>query len=423
MSFCELPVPAFELASPGWREVTLSALTPEHQSQPTADHEFNGFGGGFSYKSEEFSSRFVLWRVFKDVLEISEFSLTESLTHNALRIRFSSPILRSVEMYEDVDEFYNPKVVIFALTASCTLYRFCFEHPSAPAFSPSRCASIFQGVDISALQDSGISIAKPSLPVKLACCSARDASVVFSDGSIVCYGFSDTGAHQEIILQEKTLMQRLWKGFIPGFSKNDACSVDDVCTASVWAGWWLVFVVGVDNKLRIWNVDKRVCVKTIPLLEDDAVEEACIFKRHVRVCSNDADDKGDIRVVVYLDDKANAHFQLYRIGLEGSDLQIELECLSYTSFYGLADFTIMKNRIWAVWNGSESEGAKVSPNYNICYIEIPSLKQASAATELNTWIETFPQPCITLNDSRIDMSSFVPLGLFLSLTDMVSTIF
>lgn len=84
--------------------------------------------GGFCYKNTSLNNRnrFIYWRTYQDVLELSEISLDFNLYQNNVRYKFTDSPVIAVNIIE------QSKNVVLLVCTVCSLHRLCFRHPDSP---------------------------------------------------------------------------------------------------------------------------------------------------------------------------------------------------------------------------------------------------------------------------------------------------
>lgn len=103
-----------------------SSLSPGGSQSPLQDIKVTEHANGYCYnyyagKSDR--NRFIYWRTYNDVLELTEVSLDVTLTDNHVQYRFSESPVLSVHITEQTDH-----VVILVATVN-SLHRLYFRHP------------------------------------------------------------------------------------------------------------------------------------------------------------------------------------------------------------------------------------------------------------------------------------------------------
>lgn len=125
--------------------------------------------GGYCYKNVSLNhnrNRFIYWRTYQDILELSEISLDFNLYQNNLRYKFTDSPVIAVSITE------QGKYIVLLISTVCSLHRICFPHPDSLAdgsyvgagsssgvnntpldFNESHLFSIFKDANASAARD------------------------------------------------------------------------------------------------------------------------------------------------------------------------------------------------------------------------------------------------------------------------------
>lgn len=86
--------------------------------------------GGYCFKNVSLNhnrNRYVYWRSYQDILELSEISLDFNLYQNNLRYKFTDSPVLAVTLTE------QGKHLVLLVSTVCSLHRICFPHPDTLA--------------------------------------------------------------------------------------------------------------------------------------------------------------------------------------------------------------------------------------------------------------------------------------------------
>lgn len=86
--------------------------------------------GGYCYKNVSLNhnrNRYIYWRSYQDILELSEISLDFNLYQNNIRYKFTDSPVIAVNIVE------QGKHVVLLVSTVCSLHRICFPHPDSLA--------------------------------------------------------------------------------------------------------------------------------------------------------------------------------------------------------------------------------------------------------------------------------------------------
>lgn len=86
--------------------------------------------GGYCFKNVSLNhnrNRYIYWRSYQDILELSEISLDFNLYQNNLRYKFTDSPVLAVTITE------QGKNIVLLVSTVCSLHRICFPHPDTLA--------------------------------------------------------------------------------------------------------------------------------------------------------------------------------------------------------------------------------------------------------------------------------------------------
>lgn len=120
--------------------------------------------GGYCYSNVSLNhnrNRYIYWRTYQDILELSEISLDFNLYQNNLRYKFTDSPVIAVNIIE------QGKYIVLLVCTVCSLHRITFPHPDSLAdgsagtivnttsvdFNDSQSFSIFKDANAAAARD------------------------------------------------------------------------------------------------------------------------------------------------------------------------------------------------------------------------------------------------------------------------------
>nr|VZI19174.1 unnamed protein product [Spirometra erinaceieuropaei] len=235
-------------------------------------------GGGYCYKNYERNNRFITWTIQNSTIILKEHSLRFNIKNAALELRFSNTPILSCSITENLDTLS----ILLCTTAGVAVIQ--FDHLSQVQTGTSiwtsrrnirRCFCSVKGLS----------------PADIICSSS-----VFNEGIYTfAYGLkrgsllivtvqdiqSDSAEVQEI--QQTSRYYQLLSGLGPSLIGKQASDVQessiDVAFIQIDGTSHLIASIGRDHHLRLWDIQKKICVAELDLLSEFC-QQFHPFKEH-----------------------------------------------------------------------------------------------------------------------------------------------
>ncbi|EDW88051.1 nuclear pore complex protein Nup160 homolog [Drosophila yakuba] len=342
--------------------------------------------GGYCYKSRknvQTRNRFIYWRTYQDVLELSEVSLDISLQRNHLRLRFTDSAVLNVSLTEQ-----SKSVTLLVVTVS-SVHRYVFPLKIAGqdggAASPEDLLSqsIFYDVNDKINDPSTFYVTDgfgtmPNVAVSYLSQNSQTAYFVVAYQSKLLLHVMNCATGHTITheIKEPHLMPRFFsnlKGALTG--RSETLEAATSMAFSEIEGDIFILVLYRSNELRLWSVDNLQTVASINcsgglgqggsaaqgpqnnLLRKISDQNFCLFLSH--------DSRAEFICVSIMPDAD-----------EASGINLVQNVVPAPQM-DLVDFDATSSHIWALWSNAEGD-FHVSAAY---FGSNNSIKWVSAALE------------------------------------------
>ncbi|EDW02941.1 nuclear pore complex protein Nup160 homolog [Drosophila grimshawi] len=342
-----------------WIEVEINTGT----QSTLQDIKTFGKSGSLCYDCHANSqnrNRFIYWRTYQDVLELSEVSLDITLLRNHLRLRFTDSAVLNVSLSEQANS-----VTLLVVTVS-SVHRILFPLRGDPSLSAtaggdSQTHSIFYDAneklkDRSMLYvlDGTMAISVPHLASSEMCEDSEEAYFAVDNHSKLMLYIMNcrTGHTISHEVKEPNLMPRFLsnlKGAITGRGENLEAAIS--MAFSRIEGEMYLLVLYRDNKLRLWSVANFQCVALLSCEESEGPQgpQNSLLRKI-----------DDHNFCVFLSHEKDAEFVCLSIARNVSD--VNTKTISMTVHHkvtapqmDLADFDATSSLIWTLWSNSEGD--------------------------------------------------------------------
>ncbi|KAM8717624.1 hypothetical protein ACLKA7_004338 [Drosophila subpalustris] len=381
-------------ANMSYREVIPRNLNPEEWieveintgTQSTLqDIKTFGKSGSFCYSNLENiqnRNRFIYWRTYQDIVELSEVSLDVTLMRNHVRLRFTDSAILNVSLSEQENS-----VTLLVVTVS-SIHRIVFPARSDGMSAGASAAeaqkhSVFYDANLNLKDRSTFHVLDGSMAINVPHLAASDLSqnneeaffAVDYQTKLMLYAMNcRTGTTITHEVKESNLMPRFLsnlKGALTGRGENMEAAVSMSFTHI--EGEMFLLVLYRNNELRLWSVDTLQNIASINCAETQGAQgpqnsvmrkidehNFCVFLSHERcaefIC---------LSIVYNLNETNTKHISLavqHKVPAPQMDL---------------ADFDATASHIWTLWSNSEGD-------FNVSAIFLgadKAIKWVSAALE------------------------------------------
>ncbi|XP_055383036.1 nuclear pore complex protein Nup160 homolog [Condylostylus longicornis] len=364
-----------------WTEVSLNTGGTHSTLQ---DIKVAEKSGGYCYKdiySKETHNRnrFIYWRTYHDVLELSEISLDFNLFDNNLRYKFTDSPVLSVYITE-----YDKFVTILVTTVS-SLHKINFTHPNAfghKESSETKCYSIFREANTNSVKDpstyyvigQNISSNNP-VPHAAACYLSTNGqeaffSLAYQNNLALFTMNCQNGLTVTSVLKETHIMPRIFSN-IRGALGGKSGSIDsEFATSMVFStvnGQTFLMALYRDDHLKMWTTASAQCVSVVNLIRDGSED------RLQGPQTNALRKINDRNLCAFLSHSMNSEFVCIKILSEGSThYTLQKTKVIPAPQSDLADFEVSENKIWALWCNAQGEfnisNFSLTPGHSLSWI-------------------------------------------------------
>uniref|UniRef100_A0A1A9W7W3 Nuclear pore complex protein Nup160 homolog n=1 Tax=Glossina brevipalpis TaxID=37001 RepID=A0A1A9W7W3_9MUSC len=364
-----IPVDAF---NEEWNEIKLNTGGTHSTLQ---DIKVAERAGGYCYKNVKVNhnrNRFIYWRSYQDVLELSEISLDFNLYQNNLRYKFTDSPVLSVTITE------QPKHIVLLVTTVCSLHHIVFPHPDLMAKGNSGAGagaldskdeesfSIFKESNATVardpssfyvIQSAGSENAVPHAAAAFLAPNGIEAYFALAcQTQLVLYAMNcATGHTVNHLLKDYNIVPRLFsnlKGALTGrHDISDAECATSLAFSCIAQRIYLLALYRNDC-LRAWSVINLQSHCAINCVRDGSE------KRTQGPQSNVLRKINDQSFCVFLSHTSGSEFVCIDLRLDAannSTLNLIRRNVISAPQLDLADFDISESRIWALWSNAEGE--------------------------------------------------------------------
>ncbi|XP_034098681.1 nuclear pore complex protein Nup160 homolog [Drosophila albomicans] len=360
-------------ANMSYREVIPKNLNPEEWidleintgTQSTLqDIKTFGKSGSFCYnnlKNIQNRNRFIYWRTFQDIVELSEVSLDVTLLKNHLRLRFTDAAVLNVSLSEQENN-----VTLLVVTVS-SVHRIAFpmqndgSSAGVGATADVQKHSVFYDVNLSQKDQSTYYVLDGSMAVNVPQLAASDMSengneayfaVDYQSKLMLHVMNCRTGNTVSHEVKESNLMPRFLsnlKGALTGRGDNLDAAVSMVF--SHIEGEMYLLVLYRNNELRLWSVSTLQTVASLSCAESHGAQGP------LNSLMRKVDDQN---FCVFLSHEKNAEFICLSIVSNLSESNARTVNLAVKKKVpapqmDLADFDATSSHIWTLWSNAEGD--------------------------------------------------------------------
>ncbi|XP_053950472.1 nuclear pore complex protein Nup160 homolog [Anastrepha ludens] len=370
-----------------WTEIQLNTGATQSTLQ---DIKVVEKAGGYCYQNVQLNhnrNRFIYWRTYQDVLELSEVCLDFTLYKNNVRYKFSDTPVLNVSISE------QDRYVVILVTTVCSLHHLKFPHPDTFAESSGsnvglqngssnvRSSSAGISVDFNESQTFSIfheannsSVRDPSSFYVIDTQNAASSSVPHAANSFLSFGGDEayfalacqselilyvmsceTGATTSQSLKENNIMPRLFSNLKNAFTGKSDISDANHANSMIFSyinGQIYLLALYRDDQLRVWSATNFQCVCSIECMRDQS-------RTRTQGPQSSALRKiNDTSVCAFLSHANRSEFMCIDIHTDGgtsSGLSLSYRKTITAPLLDLADFAVVENRIWAMWTNAEGE--------------------------------------------------------------------
>ncbi|XP_017855131.1 nuclear pore complex protein Nup160 homolog [Drosophila busckii] len=355
-----------------YREVVPKNINPEEWleaeintgTQSTLqDIKSLGKSGAFCYnspdKSPQYRNRFIYWRTYQDILELSEVSLDITLLRNNLRLRFTDSAVLNVSLSED-----DTSITLLVATVS-SIHRIVFPLPTETSAAGSALDSQTQSIffDVIAhlkersmyhVLDGSVAINVPQLAVSHMCESGVEAyfAVDYQSKLMLHVMSCRTGNTVSHEIKEPNLMPRFLhnlKGALTGRGETVE-SVISLAFSQIEGSIYLL-VLYRNNELRLWSTATLQSISTLN----------CASASGIQGLQNSLLRKIDeYNFCIFLSYEKNSDFVCCSIVSNLSEsntktLSLVLQRRVCAHNMDLVDFHATQTHIWSLWCNASCE--------------------------------------------------------------------
>ncbi|XP_030384092.1 nuclear pore complex protein Nup160 homolog [Scaptodrosophila lebanonensis] len=369
-------------ANISYREVVPRNIIPEDWTElqintgtqsTLQDIKTSEKAGGFCYKNFkniQKRNRFIYWRTYQDVLELSEISLDISLLRNHLRMRFTDSAVLNVSVSEQ-----NQKIIVLVVTVnSLHLFMFPFKkedlvHSSTSTtntstMDDSESHSIFYDANDCLNKTSTYYIIDGTVPHNLPHTAASAMlstnneaffAVAYQSKLMLYIMNSTTGQTTSFEVKETHLMPRFLstlKGALIGRGEILESAIE-LAFSQIEDKMYLLALYRNDD-LRLWSVD--------------TLQNVCMIRCVGTQCAGRAQGP-QINLLRKIDEHNYCIFLSHDIGAEficvsivshttesnAQTLSLVVQYIVPAPQMDLADFNATRSYIWALWSNAEGE--------------------------------------------------------------------
>ncbi|KAH8403080.1 hypothetical protein KR222_004297, partial [Zaprionus bogoriensis] len=334
-----------------WIEVDISTGT---QSM-LQDIKTFGKSGSFCYNNGQHKNRFIYWRTYQDIVELSEVSLDLSLVRNHLRLRFTDSAVLHVSLSEQANS-----VSLLAVTVS-SVHRIVFPLRADGASADTQCNSIFHDINGHLRDRSQLHALDGSLAINVPQLAAADMSAdnehayfaVDYQSKLMLYVMNcSSGNTVAREVKESQLMPRFLsnlKGALIGRSDSLEAAVS-MAFSRVESDVYLL-VLYRNNELRLWSVDTLQHVASLNCADgQEAPGPQSSLLRKI----------DDQHFCVFISHEKFAEFIVLSVASNVGEPNARAVGLVTqhrvpASQMDLADFDATASHIWTLWSNAEGD--------------------------------------------------------------------
>ncbi|KNC28976.1 putative nuclear pore complex protein Nup160 [Lucilia cuprina] len=359
-------------------DVTQSGCSGTHST--LQDIKVAEKAGGYCYKKVSLNhnrNRYIYWRIYQDILELSEISLDFNLYQNNLRYKFTDSPVIAVNIIE------QGKNIVLLVCTVCSLHRICFPHPDSLAeglfggnvgansttvdFNDSQSFSIFKDANAAAARDPNSFYVIDNLGPANSHIPHAAASFLSSNGEEAYFALAcqnqlmlytmncSTGhtiGHQ---LKEHHIMPRLFsniKGALTG--KTDTSDADHANSLVFTCinNQILLLALYRNDHLRVWSTINMQITCAINCVREGNEQ------RMQGPQSNALRKINDISFCAFLSHSTGSEFVCIDLQIDAgnsSGLSLQRRKIISAPQLDLTDFDVCDSRIWALWSNAEGE--------------------------------------------------------------------
>ncbi|XP_055842239.1 nuclear pore complex protein Nup160 homolog [Episyrphus balteatus] len=372
-------------AEEDWNEITLNTGATQSTLQ---DIKVAEKAGGFCYKNatnNHIRNRFIYWRTYQDILELSEVSLDFNLYQSNVRYKFTDSPVLSLTITELEDS------IVILVTTVCSLHRIKFSHPNVLAgkheISDTQSFSIFRDASTNAARDpstfyvigQNTSSTNPVPHAAASFLSPNGEEAYFAlayQNQLTLYLMNcHSGQTLVHILKEHYIMPRLFsnlKGALIGKSNSSDAEYANSLVFTHINGHIFLVALYRDDQLRMWSTTSLQNVCSISCIREGAES------RMQGPQTNALRKINDTTLCAFLSHSMGSEFVCIEINSDGaSQYYLTRKKIISAPQSDLADFDASESRIWALWCNAEGEFS-IS---NFCLQRGTGINWVSAAME------------------------------------------
>ncbi|XP_017480292.1 PREDICTED: nuclear pore complex protein Nup160 homolog isoform X3 [Rhagoletis zephyria] len=370
-----------------WTEIQLNTGATQSTLQ---DIKVAEKAGGYCFQNVRLNhnrNRFIYWRTYQDVLELSEVCLDFTLYKNNVRYKFSdTPVLNVCISEQD-------GYVTLLVTTVCSLHHLKFPHPDTLAegsgnkigaqngssnlssknggisidFNESQTFSIFHEANNSSVRDpssfyvidsqNAASSPAPHAATSFLSPSGGDAYFALAcQSELMLFVMNcETGDTTSQSLKENNIMPRLFSNLKNAFTGKNDFSDANYANSVVFSyinGQIYLLALYRDDQLRVWSTTNFQCACSIDCVRDNN-------RTRIQGPQSSALRKiSNTSFCAFLSHATRSEFVCINIHPEtgtSSGLSISYRKSIPAPALDLADFAVCENRIWALWTNAEGE--------------------------------------------------------------------
>uniref|UniRef100_A0A1B0B1N7 Uncharacterized protein n=1 Tax=Glossina palpalis gambiensis TaxID=67801 RepID=A0A1B0B1N7_9MUSC len=366
-----IPVNAF---NEEWHEIKLNTGGTHSTLQ---DIKVAEKAGGYCYKNVKVNhnrNRFIYWRSYQDVLELSEISLDFNLYQNNLRYKFTDSPVLCVTITE------QPKHIVLLVSSVASLHHIVFPHPDTLAEGNNgACAavesndeesfSIFKESNAAAARDpssfyvidtqpAGSDNAVPHAAAAFLAQNGNEAYFALAcQSQLALYTMNcATGHTVRHLLKDHYNVPRLFSNLKEALTGrhdvSDAECATSVAFSSINQRIYLLALYRNDY-LRAWSVINQQSQCMINCVRKDSEQ------RMQGPQSNVLRKINDYSFCVFLSHSSGSEFVCIDLCLDSKNNSalnlIKRKVIDAPPKLDLADFDVSETHIWALWSNAEGE--------------------------------------------------------------------
>ncbi|XP_067639989.1 nuclear pore complex protein Nup160 homolog [Eurosta solidaginis] len=370
-----------------WTEIQLNTGATQSTLQ---DIKVVEKAGGYCFKNVQLNhnrNRFIYWRTYQDILELSEVCLDFTLYKNNVRYKFSDTPVLNVSITE------QDRYVTILVTTVCSLHHIHFPHPDTLAdsganntnlqngasnvqatsggisidFNESQTFSIFHDANNSFVRDpssfyvidtqNAATCAVPHAAISFLSPSGGEAYFALAcQSELVLYIMNcETGHATSQPLKENNIMPRLFSNLKNAFTGKSDFSDANHANSLVFSyinGQIYLLALYRDDQLRVWSTTSFQCVSAIECVRDSSRARTQGPQLSALRKINDQS------VCAFLSHATKSEFVCIDIHTDAGNspgLNLIYRKNIPAPLLDLADFAVAESRIWALWTNAEGE--------------------------------------------------------------------